>query len=1711
MENAASSSSRTLVDAGPSSFSTKPRQLSAAEFQARTAVAAAASAQMSGSTSQRAGGRKRSANLVATGAVVPSTLQRDSDASAGGLEHVGPSTLQHPVGNVTRTPLLGQIPEGLYEPDSPRYKRSRLQHASMQVEPTKQDADQGRTRARTMSPGSLLARGYDASTATVRPREERPGRPRLASIFSDERSPNVPQSLLGTPSSQFPNPHTPVLERDYEMTTAQLQRRMSGAKMPPQMALTPEMDVQPASPLLPAPGHFHSPNSPQQGHSSRRIHPADRPEEAYVPPTASYQQERSDLHREPEWESDDSSETPTASSVAAGLAPADNVQPVLTPVALFHPYNISKHTSGPAPVGEVGSTAAKRDLDVIGNRVSAVDYANPNETAAQTSPKDSNNATAQERKQVPRIRTDLQNLRRISAAVVKRGGAPYSAAAPSSQSQAPRHVSTNQGSGYGQDRGAKLLSVGGHVLGTSKATLLLRKDGTARPIYSPTPLTVAAARGQQQAQKAEATQTPGTLDTIGVTQALPASATTPPAPQLPYQIRFRHSQPNLSSSSSESSRHQSAARSPPEATAGDKLPDQRRASIGAANIAAEPPADLAIDPSLLKEANRKLFLYQKQQQAEEERRLSSNQNPVTEPDVIICVESATDDGATEGPFSPHNLSARSEEARRSSVDTAATAFDADEASRKMHRTLSGRRSKKLRSIPANVEGQRHSTVPDLSAGPTAAPAAGRLSENGSTDSQHTESYIGTRETQLIIDTRMDDSGELNRFIPILNTGTGDGNARPRTGNTRVSFYSGRSREGRPHTMPACRRCFRTGFDCAMNLHLGEGTAGRKAFQDFVAAGGLDALSIDSGARQSHGISNHDASVTVGGALGKNYVDKLGEVAFGESALSRPVTRGMIDNLLEEKQERDSRDRLVLDHKPWSADEEDEAAATKEAEEAKPQTQRQRQLSQSTLRDEPFADTIDAETGAPIFQKADMEVADFDSLSDRTFLDDLNFLADRWPLWRKVIQMLVLAVYLFALQALDSGFTQSIPLLIAEFRPSPMWSYLVGLGMLCFNGSQISGLLIGCSLSGMGRQRLLLVTLVLVGAVSVIAGFSKAVIVTLVLQTLLGLLSGTVLYLTAAMLVDMFDTYTTRLVGLMLLVFGVAMGQFAGPWIAKLFLAQATWSWQYWSMLAFAAVMFVVVGFTAKETNPAVLFRRRALVLRAEQGLLTPEPYPEITLGQVVREDGIRPFRVFVSSWNLPLLTLTTAFFLGIFVFMYAGIHRLFVEVHGLTPTMGALASTVAGVLGVFWAIFALLIIDSRVNGTPQVRALHIDEKGYIESTKPERKVERVLIGAIFGAGLFSLSLYTLALTSHEDAAWIFSAFAIVMHTAGLVIFSISALEYALDSFSPARRIEVHDVTTRIEDEALAAAVPSGHVRPDPYTAMPKGLSRRNSHESIQTAAEQSKHWSNQAALAAISIMAGISIIISNVLYLPSMQPSPTLSFQTLTIIFASLSLFVIGVPILLYIYGNSARKAAIAKLDSKQRLRAFRRRSKRGGKMNQLAALRPVVLSARASRVAPWISACLSGNVAVGQGEAAIAGVQLPTLPLPVLVQGQLAKPEYGTEPLSADVKNKRDRKSARAPTRYTGERDQSSSRRTRRQGADGVASPAAERMSFDAGGRPLTPIVQRHSHNLSSFNLPLDVSAEPAVEAKRHSAKADGRYWTRGRARHSTMHLDRT
>lgn len=1369
-----------------------------------------------------------------------------------------------------------------------------------------QSLQAGRRQAQSNDSGDIhraLPRNFDPVTG-----RKHIGRPGLPYLFDPPKQ------------GDFPNPHQSAAAgpSDSNLSTAQLQRRASQEMQSPLLSrqAAPRLQQAGLNPL-------DIPPTPPLGSTSTKplsIHKNREPQLPAVAAATALAESITSTWSSSSGSSGDRSEpTPTASTIAAtrerNAALASQLVPVqLTLPSNFPPARVDSMKAKAAPFAP--STPSKLSAPPV--RADSLETSASGETVVLA-----------DGREVPAVRTDFENLVRISVP--------------------KRTASAGMEEGKGGASSTMLSPV--HQAG------LLQASGGGSDQRIPSPLS--------------------------------ASAMPPQAPQIPQSRGFRKSVPSLDTHPQHpENKDATKAASGVTQPKSDDTPTRKRSNSDTIGYRNDPKRNTfgELAPSMLEEANKKLFLYQMQQldQEAKEKEVGSSrplQIKVANQEAAAKAEKKADNpAADQAVITARRDSSASQLGRRDSIGSATTAFD----------------SPTKENFPSDV--QREGSGPARPKGPRGTARAlvappsdvlevqepeedSHVADSDTEDGTEIHEPSGAQRVPFIVDTGTNDGSFRNdeksefRFIPISSVKAGKAR-RPRTRETRVSFRSNPSHIDRQHgTAPACKQCFRAGFDCAMNLQLGEGTAARKAFQNFVNAGGLNALSI----RDSPRAIEDRGSVTVEEALGRNYVDKLGEVAFGESALSRPVTRGMINELLEEKQEREKRRVVYADHKPWSDLEDPDEARVKRSFSSKT-----RRASQITLQDGVDPDQIQAlDSGddarevllnnmkRSLSQQRGMleegEVVDIDpadyyddndeygvaeTSSSASSGTDIVVWADLWTAWTKLRQLLAYWILVFALQALASGYSNTVPRIItASGATDSTTPLLFGLGSLAYNGCQCSGLLLANSLVGFGRQRILLVTLVLTGGAAVIAGFVPHVAAILPIQTLLGILSGISAFLSLATIMDLFATSKGRLFGICSLALVVIGGQLAGPWISKLVLFLLNWSWTYWIVTIVAGLLIVYTGIATRESAAFVLFRRGAMRLKRTGERWTPEPQLETTLRQVVVDDLVRPFRLLRHNPMLILLCVGLSALGGVYAFLFSGLQAVFTGVHGLTPTNAALASTLSAAIGLLVGVLAIYLINSRRENdsgfATKARPLYLDEKGHIDTRRPLRtKTESLLPPALFATATFSFALYTLALTASYATTWFLTAFSVVLATASPVVVGIALVQYVLDGYSPPRKVMLRDVVAR-EDPSTPTLLQDGeedrftsysrrtaarfqgghngrHHKPDHSTGGGEGW--LDAGESVISTRD--KRWLDETALAAVTVVVALLFPICSVLAFVSSEALPKLSFGAFSVIFASASLVVLLALLCVYLYGAKTRAQSLIRLNEADADRAHGRRAK---------------------------------------------------------------------------------------------------------------------------------------------------------------------------------------
>ncbi|TKY90929.1 hypothetical protein EX895_000927 [Sporisorium graminicola] len=1619
-------------------------------------------------------------------------------------------SLRHVAGTVASSSQLQRIPEVTSEGSSGE--------AASRSAQAKRNAATMPQALRIGGPSQVAAHNRGASMdeySRALPRNFDPVTGRKQDAKQISRRPSLPyvfEPLTGAQPQrrEFPNPHqSNDGPSDSQLSTAQLQRRASqemqsplltrnpssfgsgqrNDRQPRVQARQPELDIPPTPPLGQRSGFQTMPLSISKA----------RPAQVAPAPVASPQADSTSSA----WSSGTESEpTPTASSIAAMRERNAQLESQLLPVHLTLPsrfsssstlapvqnprvFGVGAITNVPAPQERQAiQPVAVSEAEVASMKASAAPFApaTPSKLSAPPIRSNSNDTSYSgdtialpDGTQIPTVRTDFQNLKRISL-------------------PRPAAIAENASTSAGKEQPP---SVGGHVLSKADPRVVPKNDGSSRTIYSPTPQTLAAARKQSNVLQVPQAGAQGeSRSDQRIPSPLSASVEVPAAPQIPHSLQF--DRPALSTGASPLN----AARQLPETIPAQKSREtnnetqqdtsgksisgttqaksddtdvRKRNEVAATGFQHDPRRNTfgELAPSMLEEANKKLFLYQMQQLDAEakEKGVGSSRQPVAstslappaEVDSSNAGEKRTEPaGVTPIVSVVRRESTASQRSRRDSIGSATTAFDSP--TREEFPATVFRQPGGVSASAKAIRGTARETVaPPSDVQEVQEPEDVEVlrstdhDDDGTEIDEHESSYDLSYDKRVpfVVDTytnngyddddrALKDSTERSefRFIPISSVKAGKAR-RPRTRDTRVSFRSNPShieQQQRPGSRqhganPTCRQCFRAGFDCAMNLQLGEGTAGRKAFQDFVAAGGLNAFSIrdgpaGAGAQYADAGSLADGqgragSITVEEALGRNYVDKLGEVAFGESALSRPVTRGMYNELLEEKQEQERRKNFLADHKPWSADVDDEIDLAKSQQQQQQKqspdrvkrsmsiSHKDRRLSQMTLQDGLDNDQIDAqdadarqvllgnikrsvslkrrklEEGEVFdFDPADYEDdgdfddgerhhgdnEDDDEMSSASSDSDIVAWADRWSAWTKVRQLLLYWIIVLALQALASGYSNTVAAIIADERASEATAILLQLGSLAYNGSQGGGLFFANFIVGYGRQRATLIALVGVAVVAVIAGFMQHWVAILACQSVLGMLSGIFIFLSLATTLDLFATSKGRLFGAGSIALVLVGGQLAGPWISKLVLELLSWPWTYWLTSIVAGVLVVYDGVVTRETAAFVLFRRHALQVKRTGEGWTPEPQAETQITQAVADDLARPVRLMRHNPLLILLTLAITVLAGMYAFLFGGLQAVFVRVHGLSSTSAALAVTVSAATGLLVGIIAIYLINSRKGSlndatgfATKIRPLYLDEKGHIDTRRPLRaKTESLLVPGIFATGVFSFALYTLALTSSFATTWFLTAFSIVLATASLIAVSVSMLQYVMDGYSPPRRVLLRDVVAREEvstptllqnedddrftsfSRRTAGRLAAGasrfkgglcgrhgraererlHQHNDEHNPSEGDDAREvwlDAGESVTT--QRDKRWLDETAVAATTAVVSLLFTVCSVLSFVSFQASGKLSFGAFAVIFASVALVVLLILLCVYLYGAKARARSLTMLDEGDAERAHGRRA----------------------------------------------------------------------------------------------------------------------------------------------------------------------------------------
>ncbi|KAJ5215965.1 major facilitator superfamily domain-containing protein [Penicillium cinerascens] len=207
---------------------------------------------------------------------------------------------------------------------------------------------------------------------------------------------------------------------------------------------------------------------------------------------------------------------------------------------------------------------------------------------------------------------------------------------------------------------------------------------------------------------------------------------------------------------------------------------------------------------------------------------------------------------------------------------------------------------------------------------------------------------------------------------------------------------------------------------------------------------------------------------------------------------------------------------------------------------------------------------------------------------------------------------------------------------------------------------------------------------------------------------------------------------------------------------------------FWTNMAFAGVIMIIIGLVP-ETYAPVILKRRAAKLRKETGnpnIITEQEQHKLTFRDIARTSLIRPITMIMTE---PVLDLMCMYIVLIYAMLYAFFFAYPV-------IFGKLYNFNDGQIGLMF-IPILIGAGFSLMATPQI------EKQFRKiCLKRAPTPEDRLIAALIGAPFIPISLFLLGATSFKHVIWVGPASSGIAFGFGMVLCYYSVNNYIIDSY-----------------------------------------------------------------------------------------------------------------------------------------------------------------------------------------------------------------------------------------------------------------------------------------------------------------------------------------
>ena len=193
--------------------------------------------------------------------------------------------------------------------------------------------------------------------------------------------------------------------------------------------------------------------------------------------------------------------------------------------------------------------------------------------------------------------------------------------------------------------------------------------------------------------------------------------------------------------------------------------------------------------------------------------------------------------------------------------------------------------------------------------------------------------------------------------------------------------------------------------------------------------------------------------------------------------------------------------------------------------------------------------------------------------------------------------------------------------------------------------------------------------------------------------------------------------------------GAIFGPVLGPILGGIIAQRADWRWVYWVLTIACGAATCAVAVVYRETNPAVILRRKAQSLAASEGrshLVSAYDHDPDGVSQrkptLMKRGFFRPITFLVTSPVVPLLALYISFVFGLLYLILTTVTQVFITNYGWSIELCGLAN-----LGLGLGFAVGLVVIARTSDATVVRLTKANNNVY----KPEMRLATCIMFAFF--------------------------------------------------------------------------------------------------------------------------------------------------------------------------------------------------------------------------------------------------------------------------------------------------------------------------------------------------------------------------------------------